>query len=68
MEKINLDDYFGKSDLKTKVHICDSPEDIAEAEEFNRHMKKVVRDYQRRAAISWQKARGFVFHSNRVRS
>ena len=68
MEKINLDDYFEKSDLETKGRICDSPEDIAEAEEFNRHMRKVVRDYRRRAAISWQKARGLVLRSHRVRS
>ena len=68
MEKINLDDYFEKGVLETKMHICDSPEDIAEAEEFNRHMRKVVRDYRRRAAISWQKARGFIFCNNRVRS
>ena len=68
MEKINLDDYFEKSDLETKMRICDSPEDIAEAEEVNRRMREVVRDYRRRAAISWQKARGFVFQNNRVRS
>ena len=48
--------------------ICDGPEDIAEAEAINQHMRKVVMDYRRKAAISREKARGFVFHNNRVRS
>lgn len=59
MEKINLDDYFEKSDLETKAHVCDSLEEITEAEEFNRHMREVVRDYRRRKALSWQMARKF---------
>ena len=57
MGKINLDDYFEKSDWGTKVRICNSPEDIAEAEKINQHMRKVVRDYRSRAALSWQMAR-----------
>ena len=67
MGKINLDDYFEKSDLETKMHICDSPEDIAATEAINQHMRKVVMDYRHRAALSWQKARGFIFCNNRVR-
>jgi len=61
MEKADLDKYFAKSDLETKVRILDSPEDIAEAERVNREMRRVVRDYNRRAAISWKKAREFYF-------
>jgi len=65
MGKINLDDYFEKSDLETKVRICDSPEEIAEQKEFNKKMREVVRDYRRRAAISWQKARHMILDRSR---
>ena len=68
MEKINLDDYFEKGVLETKMHVCNSPEDIAETKEFNKKMREVVRDYRRKAAISREKARGFIFCNNRVRS
>jgi len=57
MEKINLDDYFLKSDSETKVQICNSTEEIAETEEFNKKMRKVIRDYKYRAVKSWQSAR-----------
>ena len=66
MGKINLDDYFEKSEFKGRV--CDSPEEIAETEEINRKMREVVRDYRRREILSWKKARGFVFQNDRIRS
>ena len=68
MEKINLDDYFETIDWTKKGQVCDSPEDIKEAEEINKKMREVVRDYRHRAALSWEKARGFIFCNNRVRS
>ena len=68
MEKINLDDYFEKGVLETKMHVCNSQEDISETKAINRHMREVIRDYNRRAAISREKARGFIFCNNRVRS
>ena len=61
MKKVDLDKYFAKSDLETRMRILDSPEDIAEAERVNREMRRVVRDYNRRAALSWIKAREFYF-------
>ena len=66
MGKINLDDYFQKSEFKGRI--CDSPEETAATEEMNKKMREVERDYRHRAAISWQKARGFIFCNNRVRS
>ena len=65
MEKI-LDDYFEKPNAQ--VRICDSPEEIAETLKINKEMRKVVRDYRHRAALSWKKARGFVFQNNHFRS
>lgn len=62
MEKINLlDKYFTKSGIETKVQILDSPEYIAETERINKEMRKVVRDYNHRAALSWRLARDFYF-------
>ncbi|MBQ7413758.1 MAG: hypothetical protein IJV07_05780 [Alphaproteobacteria bacterium] len=52
-----LDKYFIKSDIETKGRILDSPEDMAIAEQINKEMRKVVCDYNRRAAISWEMAR-----------
>ena len=66
MDKINLDDYFQKSEFKGRI--CDSPEEIAETEEMNKKMREIVRDYRHRAALSWQKARGLILRNNRVRS
>ncbi|MBO7484140.1 MAG: hypothetical protein J6T55_03360 [Alphaproteobacteria bacterium] len=68
MEKVDLSKYLVVDDCLEKGRICDSPEDIAATEAINQHMRKVVMDYRRRAAISWEKARGFVFCNNRVRS
>ena len=64
MGKINLDDYFQKNDPE-KVRICDSPEDIAAAEEFNKKMREVVRDYKYRAAKSRQLARKSILDRSR---
>ena len=61
MEKIDLDKYFAKSDIETKGVILDSPEDIAETEKMNKEMRKVVREYNNRAALSWRLARNFYF-------
>ena len=61
MKKTDLDKYFAKSDIETKVHVLNSPEDIAETERINKEMRKVVREYRYRAALSRQLARGFCF-------
>ena len=61
MTQEELDKYFAKSDIETKVRVLNSPEDIAEAERFNKRMRKVVREYRYRAALSRQLARGFCF-------
>ena len=60
MVKINLDNYFGKSDQEAKVHVYDSPEDIAATKEFNKKMREVVRDYKYRAAKSRELARRLI--------
>ena len=62
MKKVDLlDKYFAKSGIETKGQILDSPEDIAVAERINKEMRKVVREYNHRAALSWQLARDFHF-------
>ena len=61
MEKIDFDKYFAKSDIETKGVILNSPEDISEAERINKEMRKVVREYNNRALISWKAARNFYF-------
>ena len=62
MEKTDLlDKYFMTSDIETKVRVLDSPEDLAETERMNKEMREVVRDYNRRAALSWRLARNFYF-------
>jgi len=58
MKKVDLDKYFIKSDIEEKGQILDSPEDIAETERINKEMRKVVREYKNRAALSWELARG----------
>ena len=65
MGKINLDAYFMKNDQKTQVRVCNSLEDIAEAEEVNRHMREVVRDYRYRALKSRQLACRLILDRNR---
>lgn len=59
--KINLDEYFQKSEFKG--HICNSPEEIEETLRINDKMKEVVRDYKYRAAKSRQLVRGFRYKS-----
>ena len=61
MKKVDLDKYLVKCDVVEKGQILDSPEDIAVAERINKEMRKVVRDYNYRAALSWQLARDFHF-------
>ena len=58
MEKVDLDKYLVRSDIETRGQVLDSPEDIAETERINKEMRKVVREYNYRAALSWQLARG----------
>jgi len=59
MEQINLDDYFAKNE--EKVRICNTPEEIAEAEEINRKMRLVRRQARILFARSEQAARNFYF-------
>ena len=61
MEKEDLDKYFAKSDIETKSVILDGPEYIAETERMNKEMRKVVREYNHRAFLSWKLARDFYF-------
>ena len=58
MEKINLDDYFEKSEFKGRI--CDSPEEIEETLKINEKMREVVRDYKYRAAKSRELARRLI--------
>ena len=59
MKKVNLDDYFEKSEVKGRV--CDSPEEIAETLRINEEMKKVQKKFRSMSALSRMKARGFYF-------
>jgi len=58
MEKVDLDKYLVRIDIETRGQVLDSPEDIAETERINKEMRKVVREYNYKAALSWQLARG----------
>ena len=61
MEKINLDKYFAKSDIESKVRVLDSPEDIAEAERVNKEMRIICRRARAMFARSAELARHFYF-------
>ena len=63
MEKINLDDYFEKSEFKGRI--CDSPEEIEETLKINEKMREVVRDYKYRAAKSRELARRLILDRSR---
>lgn len=63
MGKINLDDYFEKSEFKGRI--CDSPEELAETEEMNQKMRKVVREYNHKHAMSVRAARRMILDRSR---
>ena len=52
MKKINLDDYFEKSDWESRGRICDSPKDIAACKKINQDMEKVQREAENRFSLS----------------
>lgn len=65
MEKVDLSKYLVVDDCLEKGRICDSPEDIAEAEAINREMEVVSRKARNMFTRSAELARGLILDRSR---